>query len=164
MCKLLLQLVLQFIITYMHVHAKLLQSCPTLCNPMDCSPPGSSVHGILHARILEWVAIPSSRRSSWPRVRTHVSHVSYWQMHSLPLAPPGKPIAYMNVAKSLKKDNRVFRARNGYCESIKDPLLGSKYLPIRSIRLFTFQRFINQIRKKWNNIFKHSILQYVSKV
>ena len=37
------------------------QLCPTLCNPMDCSPPGFSVHGILQARILEWVAMPSSR-------------------------------------------------------------------------------------------------------
>ena len=44
-----------------------LQSCPTLCNPMDHSPPGSSVHGILQARILEWVAMPSSRGSSQPR-------------------------------------------------------------------------------------------------
>ena len=41
-----------------HVQAKLLQSCPTLGDPMDCSPPGSSVHGILPARILEWVACP----------------------------------------------------------------------------------------------------------
>ena len=40
------------------------QSCPTLCDPMDCSLPGSSVHGILQARILEWVATPSSRGSS----------------------------------------------------------------------------------------------------
>ena len=40
------------------------QSCPTLCDPTDCSPPGSSVHGILQARILEWVAIPFSRGSS----------------------------------------------------------------------------------------------------
>ena len=43
------------------------QSCPTLCDPLDCSPPDSSVHGILQARILEWVAISSSRRSSRPR-------------------------------------------------------------------------------------------------
>ena len=42
------------------MHAKLLQSCQTLCNPMDSSPPGSSVHGILQARILEWVAISFS--------------------------------------------------------------------------------------------------------
>ena len=46
------------------MHAKLLQSCPTLCDPMDYSPPGSSVHGILQARILEWVAMSSSRGSS----------------------------------------------------------------------------------------------------
>ena len=43
------------------------QSCLTHCDPMDCSPPGFSVHGILQARILEWVAMPSSRRSSPPR-------------------------------------------------------------------------------------------------
>ena len=55
------------------VHAKLLQSCLTLCDPMDCSPPGSSVHRILQARIPEWVAMPTSRGSSQSRDRTHVS-------------------------------------------------------------------------------------------
>ena len=55
------------------VCAKLLQSCPTLCNPVDCSPPGSSVHRILQARILDWVAMPSSRKSSWPRNWNHIS-------------------------------------------------------------------------------------------
>ena len=49
------------------------QSCPTLCDPMDCSPPGSSVHEIFQARILEWVAISFSRGSSQPRDRTRVS-------------------------------------------------------------------------------------------
>ena len=49
------------------------QSCLTLCNPMDCRLPGSSVHGILQARILEWVAITFSRGSSQPRNRTQVS-------------------------------------------------------------------------------------------
>ena len=46
---------------------KLLQLCPALCDPMNCSLPGSSVHGILQARILEWVAIPSFRGYSQPR-------------------------------------------------------------------------------------------------
>ena len=55
------------------VHAQL---CPILCDPMDCSPSSSSVHGILQARLLEWVAIPSSRGSSRPRDRTHISCVS----------------------------------------------------------------------------------------
>ena len=45
------------------MHANLLQSCLTLCDPMDCSLPGSSGHGICQARILEWVAVPSSRRT-----------------------------------------------------------------------------------------------------
>ena len=52
------------------------QSCLTLCNPMDCSPPGSSVHGILQARILEWVAMPSSMGSSQPRDGTSISSIS----------------------------------------------------------------------------------------
>ena len=51
-------------------------SCVRLCDPMNCSLPGSSVQGILQARILEWVAIPSSRGSSQPRVRTHISYIS----------------------------------------------------------------------------------------
>ena len=58
------------------VCAMSLQSCPILCNTMDCSPPGSSVQGILQARILEWVAMPSSRGSSRPRDPTHVSYIS----------------------------------------------------------------------------------------
>ena len=56
--------------------AKSLQSCPNICNPMDCSPPGSSVLGILQARIQEWFAMPSSRVSSQPRYGTWVSYVS----------------------------------------------------------------------------------------
>ena len=68
------------------VYGKLLQSCPTLRDPMDCSLPGFSVHGILQARILHeilqvrilaWVAISSSRRSSQPRDQTLVSCVSW---------------------------------------------------------------------------------------
>ena len=49
------------------------QSCPALCDPMDCSPPGSSVHGILQARILEWEDIPFFRGYSQPKDRTQVS-------------------------------------------------------------------------------------------
>ena len=56
--------------------AESLQSHPTLWDSMVYSPPGSSVHGILQERILEWVAMPSSRGSSWPRNRTHISKVS----------------------------------------------------------------------------------------
>ena len=52
------------------------QSCLTLCDPRDCSLPGSSAHGIFQARILEWVAISFSRGSSLPRDRTWVSHAT----------------------------------------------------------------------------------------
>ena len=55
---------------------KSLQSCLTLCDPMDCTLPGSSVHGILQARILEWVLMPSSNGSSQPGNQTRVSYVS----------------------------------------------------------------------------------------
>ena len=68
---------------------KVAQACPTLCDPMDCNLPGSSVHGILQATILEWVAIPFSRGSSQPRYRTQRS--STLQVASLPSEPPGKP-------------------------------------------------------------------------
>ena len=57
------------------------------CDPVDCSPPGSSVHGILQARTLEWVAISFSRGSSWPRDQTPIS----WQASSLPLGHLGNP-------------------------------------------------------------------------
>ena len=56
--------------------AKSLQSRPTLCNPVYCNPPGSSVHGILQARILEWVAVPSSQASTRPRDWTHISFIA----------------------------------------------------------------------------------------
>ena len=142
------------------LESEVAQSCLTLCDPVDCSPPGSSIHEILQARILEWVAISFSRGSSQPRDRTqvfriagrrfnlwatrgwfciglilsgpmtlvpsdmirpryltdcwqrilewaampqgifptqgsnpHLSCLLHWQVHSLPLAPPGKPIS-----------------------------------------------------------------------
>ena len=68
------------------------QSYPSLCDPMDCSPPGSSVHGILQVRILEWIAIPLSMGSSWSRDWTQVSHIAGrfftgWT--------PGKPLSIL---------------------------------------------------------------------
>ena len=62
------------------------QSSPILCDPMDCSPPGFSVHGISQARILKWVAIPFFRGSSWPRAWTRVSCIA---VRFLPSEPPG---------------------------------------------------------------------------
>ena len=80
------------------------RSCPTLCSSMDCSPPGSSVHGISQAKLLEQVAISFSRGSSQPGVET----VSW----SLALAggffttvPPGKPHRMMNLSVREGKEN-----------------------------------------------------------
>ena len=64
------------------------QSCLTLGDPMDCSPPGSSVHGILQAIILEWVAMPSQEIFPTQGLNLHLLHLLHWQAGSLPLAPP----------------------------------------------------------------------------
>ena len=68
----------QFVLTISKwkVKVKVTQSCLTLCDPLNCHPPGSSVHEIFQARILEWVAIPFSRRSSWVRDQTQVSCIA----------------------------------------------------------------------------------------
>ena len=72
------------------------QSCLTLCSPMGCSPPGSSVHGIFQARILEWVVISFFKGSSQPRGQTQVSCIDRWilyHQHHL-----GSPV---NILKEL---------------------------------------------------------------
>ena len=74
------------------------QSCPTLCDPMDCSPPDFSVHGIFQARVLEWVAISFSRGSSQPRNQTRVSRAAGRCFTS---EPPGKPRVPISGFKSL---------------------------------------------------------------
>ena len=76
------------------VCTKSLQSGLTLCDPMDCSLPGFSVHGILQARVLEWVPLPSSWGSSQSRDWTRVSCLLHWQAGSLPLPPPGKLVCF----------------------------------------------------------------------
>ena len=75
------------------VHAESLQPCPSLCDVLTSSPPGSSVHGSLQARILEWVAMPSSGNLAAPGVEPmpHMSPALRRWMDSLPLAPPWKP-------------------------------------------------------------------------
>ena len=79
------------------------QSCPTICNPMDRSPPRSCVHGISQARILEWVAVPSSR-GIFPTQGSnlHLLCLLHWQTGSLPPAPPGKSKRVSEMAKSRK--------------------------------------------------------------
>ena len=99
------------------LHVNLFQSRLTLCNPMDCSPPGSSVHGILQARILAWVVMPSFRGSSWPRDQSSISYVS---CIGRKIAPPGKPLELIlssqiydwELPMQRSKSERNFDAKN----------------------------------------------------
>ena len=84
-----------FLFGVMKVKVLVAQLCPTPCNPMDYSLPGSSVHGISQARVLEWVAIPFSRGSSQPRDRTQVSCIAG---RFLPSESPGKPFGVMDLS------------------------------------------------------------------
>ena len=78
------------------------QSCPTLCNPMDCSTPSSSVHGISHVRILEWVAISFSRRSFWPRIEPMPPAIGkHWPVDSQLLSHLGSPPKGILVQEKL---------------------------------------------------------------
>ena len=76
--------------------AKSLQSCPTLCDPVGYNPPGSSVHGILQARVLEWVAM-LPLQGIFPAQGSNpcLLHLLHWQAGSLELVPPGQP--HVNV-------------------------------------------------------------------
>ena len=81
------------------------QSRLTLCNPVDCSSPGSSVHGILQARILQWAAIPFLRGSSWPRIEPESPIL---QADSLTSEPPG------NMCKQVPQSNVCMVPKCGY--------------------------------------------------
>ena len=82
------------------MHAKLLQSSPTVCDPMDCSPPGSSVHGILQAKILKWVAgLPPGDPPNPGIQPTSKLHLLHWQADSLPLCHLGSPHTTRNVSQ-----------------------------------------------------------------
>ena len=89
----------------MTVHAKLFQSCLTLCDSMDHSPPVSSVHGTFQARILEWVDMLSSRRSSWPRDPTRVfsfADILYQLSHQ------GSPVFHYADVKIFRQSDMLF--------------------------------------------------------
>ena len=84
------------------------QLCPTLCDLMDCILSGSSVHGILQARILQWVAIPFYRGSSWPSDRTWILAL---QIDSLPSEPPGRPLQ--------QSTSILYKSLSGFLEVVK---------------------------------------------
>ena len=84
------------------MHAQPLQSCLTLGDPVICSLPGSPVHGILQARIPEWVTIPPSRGSSQPRDQMFISSIPCIVVRFFTTEPPGKPIyLYIYIFKPV---------------------------------------------------------------
>ena len=95
-----------------------LQLCPSLCDPMDCSPAGSSVHGIPQARILEWVTMPSSRRSSRPKDRIRVSCISCTAGVFFTTEPRGKP-----HPPHTQPENDLKNFKEG-AQKCRDPLRG----------------------------------------
>ena len=101
------------------VRACWIASVMTLCNPMDCSLPGSSVHGILQARILECDAMSSSRKASEPkRSNQHLLRLQLWQAGSLPLALPGKTYLIYSKCWLLFQNISTFR-KNLYPNAVK---------------------------------------------
>ena len=82
------------------------QWCPTLCDPTDYTPWGSSVHGVLQARVLEWVAMPSSRGFFQPRDQT--------QTDSLPVEPPGKPMYRFFCQHKTKQQPSFSKCLNSF--------------------------------------------------
>ena len=79
------------------MHDKSLQSCPTLCDPMDCSPPGSSVHGILQARLLELVAMPPPGDLPKPGIKPVSPAGPALQEDSLRLSHWGSPVKFLGA-------------------------------------------------------------------
>ena len=90
------------------------QSCLTLGDPMDCSTPGSSVHGIYQARILEWVAMPSSRGSSQPRDQTCVSCDSCIAGGFFTAEPQGKPRSHTLIFSARSFNKQLTVRPSGY--------------------------------------------------
>ena len=91
---------------YTHVVGLVAKSCPTLCDPRDCSPQGSSVRGILHKKILEWVAIAFSRESSRPRDQSWVSYIAGRFL----LSYLGRTHIYVKTLKRKKKKEKAAAA------------------------------------------------------
>ena len=87
-----------YVIVCFCLHAQLLQSCPTLCNTNNCSPPGSSVHGF--SRQEYWSGLPCPPPGYLPPPRDHISCLLHWQAGSFPLGPPGKPFSPLSWGKS----------------------------------------------------------------
>ena len=89
--------------------------CPALLPRLNCSPPGSSVHGIIQAKILQWVAISFSRGPSWPRDQTHVSCIGRWTLYYYATREANNVDNRLQQTKKIKQEKAVPpQWRSGY--------------------------------------------------
>ena len=110
------------------MHAQSLQSCLIDCDPMDCSSPGSSVHGILQARILEWVAMPFSRGSSQPKGLTHLSCISCIAGGFSPAEPYHEDIPSSALERPLGPKTELYSQHPGKNWSILPTIICMNHL------------------------------------
>ena len=129
---------------------------------MDCSPPGSSVYGILQARILEWVAIPSSRGASWPRDWTHISCGSCFAGGFFTAEPPAKPmVLYIFIGKNLHikepvSSNSCSRVNCTWKNAVRENSIRCDqeitcFKPLRFLRVACLQQLSLIILTQWIN-------------
>ena len=123
------------------------QLCSALCDPMDCSPPGSSVHGILQARILEWVAFPSPGDLPDPGIKPRSPAL---QAESLPSEPPGKPIYVYTHISTWKWKWKVL-SRFRLCDPMDYSVHGIFQARILEWVAFPFSRILSQLRD-WTQV------------
>ena len=135
------------------MYAKSLQLWPTLCNAMDCRPPGFSIFGILQARILEWVAMPSSRGSSpFREANPLLLRLLNWQAGSWPLAPPGKPSKIVTpLVKSLACRFGATDIGGGSVESVKDT--NHWHGLLARVHLLFFYAITAPVGYEWHSLF-----------
>ena len=134
-----------------------IQLCPTLCDPMNCSPPGSSVHEIFQPRILEWVAISYSRGSSWHRDWTPISctscigrqipyHWATWETHSYPVT--------MDKFSLLLSKAKLVAA--------SFPCLSAIFSLASSFFLFFIIKFSFSTRS-YSSVYKHAAISHIAR-
>ena len=131
------------------------QLCPILCNPMDCSPPGSSVHGTLQARILKWVAIPFSRGSSQLKDQAQVSCIAGKILYHL--SHQGRPVCvcvcvcvytHNGILLSIKKKMKFCICNNNDLEGITLWKISQKQVEQKQI-----QKTVSEIcQRKTNSV------------
>ena len=154
------------------MHAKSLQSCRTLCNTMDCSLSHSTVHWILQARTLKWVAIPSS----WVFFLTQGSNLHFlsllhWLVDSLSLVPPGKPLlspaaaAVLAVQGTLKSllQHHSLKASILQCSAFFMVQLSHPYTTIGKTIALTTWNFVSKVMSLLINMLSRLVIAFLPK-